>query len=84
MQVIDALSLQLSSNEEKSLTKRYTQNADAYQLYLKGRYHWNKRNYGGSRQAEYLFRSAIEKDPNFALAYVGLADSLIFDNRQPS
>ncbi len=83
LQVIDALSLHLSSNETKSLTKRYTQNADAYQLYLKGRYHWNKRNYGGLSEAEHLFRSAIEKDPNFALAYVGLADSLMFYSASP-
>jgi DNA-binding winged helix-turn-helix (wHTH) protein/TolB-like protein/Flp pilus assembly protein TadD len=83
LQVIDALALHLSSNEEKSLKKRYTQNADAYQLYLKGRYHWNRRNYGGLSEAERLFRNAIEKDPDFALAYVGLADSLMFYSASP-
>jgi DNA-binding winged helix-turn-helix (wHTH) protein/TolB-like protein len=83
LQVIDALSLHLSSKEEKLLTKRYTQNADAFELYQKGRYHWNKRNYGGLAEAEHLFRNAIEKDPNFALAYVGLADSLIFYSATP-
>ena len=81
LQVVDALALNLSGNEQMALTKRYTENADAYQLYLKGRYHWNKRNYGDLVEAERLFRSAIERDPNFALAYVGLADSMVFAYR---
>jgi len=77
-QLVDALALKLTDHEEKALTKRYTQNAEAYQLYLKGRYHWNKRKYESLSESERLFRNAIEKDPNFALAYVGLADSLLF------
>lgn len=78
LQVVNALALHLRGTESKALTKRFTQNAEAYELYVKGRYHWNKRSYGSLAEAEHLFRSAIEKDPNFALAYVGLADSLIF------
>ncbi len=77
-QVVDALALHLSNTEESALTRRYTENVDAYELYLRGRYEWNKRDNTGLARAQFLFRSAIEKDPNFALAYVGLADSLIF------
>ena len=76
LQVVDALLLNLSLNERKALTRRYTENASAYELYLKGRYQWNKRSAEGMAEAERLFRNAIEKDPNFALAYVGLADRL--------
>ncbi len=76
LQLVDALSLSLSGTEKTALTKRYTENADAYQLYLKGRYHWNKRSYGGMIEAQRLFRNAIEKDPHFTLAHVGLADTL--------
>lgn len=76
LQLVDALSLSLSGTEKTALTKRFTENADAYQLYLKGRYHWNKRSYGGMIEAQRLFRNAIEKDPNFTLAFVGLADTL--------
>ncbi len=77
LQVVDALTLNLSGNEKNALTKRYTESADAYQLYAKGRYEWNKRNHAGQGEADRLFRNAIEKDPNFALAYVGLADVII-------
>jgi DNA-binding winged helix-turn-helix (wHTH) protein/TolB-like protein/Flp pilus assembly protein TadD len=76
LQLVDALSLSLSGNEKTALAKRFTENADAYQLYLKGRYHWNKRSHEGMIEAQRLFRNAIEKDPNFALAFVGLADTL--------
>jgi len=76
LQLVDALSLSLSGTEKTALTKRYTESLDAYQLYLKGRYHWNKRSYGGIIEAQRLFRNAIEKDPHFTLAFVGLADTL--------
>jgi DNA-binding winged helix-turn-helix (wHTH) protein/TolB-like protein len=75
LQVVDALALDLSSGEKNALTKRFTESADAHQLYIKGRFEWNKRNHGGMSKAHQLFQQAIEKDPNFALAYVGLADS---------
>jgi DNA-binding winged helix-turn-helix (wHTH) protein/TolB-like protein len=78
MQVTDALAINLSPDERQATAKRYTENAEAYELYLKGRYHWNKRDNAGLMEAERLFRNAIEKDPNFALAYVGLADKLMF------
>ncbi|HEX6623691.1 MAG TPA: winged helix-turn-helix domain-containing protein [Pyrinomonadaceae bacterium] len=75
-QLAAALALELTSDERARLTRRYTENADAYQLYVKGRYYWSKRDFDGVTRAESLFRQAIERDPNFAPAYVGLADML--------
>jgi len=75
-QVADSLTLNLSAGEKAALTKHYSENQDAYQLYVKGRYYWNKRSWPGMAQADYFFRRAIEKDPEFALAYLGLADRL--------
>ncbi len=76
LRLVDALTLSLTGKEKNALTKRYTENADAYQLYLKGRHEWNKRSWEGMNEAQRLFRNAIEKDPKFTLAYVGLADAL--------
>ena len=71
--ITQKLQLKLSG-DEKGLTKHYTENNEAYQLYLKGRYYWNKRNEENLRQAMEQFKAAADKDPNFALAFVGLAD----------
>jgi DNA-binding winged helix-turn-helix (wHTH) protein/tetratricopeptide (TPR) repeat protein len=76
LQLVDALALNLSGGERDALTRRYTESADAYQLYIKGRYNCNKRNWQGMLEAQRLFRNAIEKDPKFALAYVGLAETM--------
>ncbi len=62
-------------DQQKHLTRRYTENNDAYQAYLKGRYFWNKRTVTSFRSAVAHFQQAIELDPNYALAYVGLADT---------
>jgi TolB-like protein/Tfp pilus assembly protein PilF len=75
--VTQKLQLKLSGDEAKGLTKRYTENNEAYQLYLKGRFYWNKRTPEGLKTAIEHFKAASERDPNFALAYVGLADSYI-------
>lgn len=77
MQIVPALSVSLSGGERDAIAKHYTENADAYQLYVKGRYEWNKRNTPGMIAARHLFRSAVVADPEFALAYVGLADTLL-------
>lgn len=74
-QVARALTLTLTSAEKELLTKRYTENSEAYQLYLKGRYFWNKRTVEGLKKGISYFNEAVEKDPSYALAYVGLADS---------
>jgi TolB-like protein/DNA-binding winged helix-turn-helix (wHTH) protein/Tfp pilus assembly protein PilF len=73
-EVTDRLRLRLAGEEEKRLTAHVTQNAEAYEFYLKGRYHWNKRTPDGIQKAIESFQQAIEKDPNYALAYAGLAD----------
>jgi eukaryotic-like serine/threonine-protein kinase len=76
-EISERLRLRLSGEEKKRLTKRYTENTEAYQLYLKGRYYWNKRTGETLRKGVEHFQQAIEKDPSYALAYAGLADSYI-------
>ncbi len=75
--VASALAVKLSSEEKGLLTKRNTQNPEAYRLYLLGRYQLNKSTDDGIRKALEKFRQAIDSDPNFALAHVGLADAYI-------
>src|SRR6267154_2060333 len=74
-EVTQKLKLKLSSEEQRRLVKRDSTNAEAYQFYLRGRYFWNKRTSDGIKQAIEHFQQSIERDPNFALGYVGLADS---------
>ncbi|MCI0329891.1 MAG: protein kinase [candidate division Zixibacteria bacterium] len=76
-QIVDALKLTLSPQEQKILEKRQTENTEAYELYLKGRFWWNKRTEEGMKRGIAFFNQAIEKDPGYALAYVGLADAHI-------
>jgi serine/threonine protein kinase/TolB-like protein/predicted negative regulator of RcsB-dependent stress response len=73
-QAAEKLREKLGGGSKKRATKRPTQNTEAYQLYLKGRYHWSKRTPEGMRHAMGFFQQAIESDPNYALAYAGLAD----------
>jgi eukaryotic-like serine/threonine-protein kinase len=75
--ISERLRIRLSGKEQKQLTKGYTDNTEAYQLYLKGRYHWNKRTEEGFKKAIGHFEQAIQKDPSYSLAYTGLADSYI-------
>ena len=72
--IADKLQLRLSGNDSKGISKQYTTNNEAYQLYLKGRFYWNKRNAEALKKSIEYFNQAIEKDPNFALAYAGLSD----------
>ncbi|HEX8720466.1 MAG TPA: tetratricopeptide repeat protein [Pyrinomonadaceae bacterium] len=76
-EIVGTLRLKLSGEQREQVTKRYTDNAEAYQLYLKGRFYWNKRTGEGFNEAIDYFRQAIEKDPNYALAYAGLADCYV-------
>jgi TolB-like protein len=71
------LRLRLTRAEKKQLTKRHTENAEAYRLYLKGRHHWNRWTEEGFYKAIEYFRQAVEKDPSYALAYAGLADCYV-------
>jgi serine/threonine protein kinase/tetratricopeptide (TPR) repeat protein len=73
--ISQSLRLRLSGEDEQKLAKRYTKDAEAYELYLKGRYFWNRRNEEGFRNGIENFKRAEEKDPTFALAFSGLADS---------
>ncbi|HEX8844485.1 MAG TPA: tetratricopeptide repeat protein [Pyrinomonadaceae bacterium] len=74
-QVARALMLKLSSEEQVRLMRRYTENTEAYQAYLKGRYFWNKRTEEGFQKGIEYFQQAIDLDSNYALAHAGLADS---------
>jgi serine/threonine-protein kinase len=72
--VSEKLRLKLTGADQTQLAKTDTESGEAYQAYLKGRYHWNKRTKEGFEQATNFFQQAIDKDPNYALAYTGLAD----------
>ena len=71
------LRLQLTRAEKKRLTRHHTENAEAYRLYLKGRHHWNRWSEEGFYKAIEYFQQAVEKDPSYALAYTGVADSYV-------
>jgi len=77
-EISEKLRLRLTGDEKQRLTKRYTEDAEAYRLYLKGRYHWNKRTPEGVQKAIEYFRQALDKDPAYALAYAGLADTYAY------
>ncbi len=73
--VSSQLKLKLTGAQQQQVTKIYTQNSDAYQHYLRGRYYWNRRTADGMRMAISEFQQAVDKDPSYALGYSGLADS---------
>jgi TolB-like protein/Flp pilus assembly protein TadD len=74
-EITTALRMRLTGDEEKRMAKTYTANPEAYRLYLQGRYWWNKRTEEGLNKGIDYFQQAIAKDPTYALAYAGLADS---------
>jgi tetratricopeptide (TPR) repeat protein len=71
------LKAKLSGSDAAKVTKNDTANSEAYQLYLKGRFQWNKRTGEALRKAAEFYQQAIEKDPNYALAYSGLAETYV-------
>src|SRR5215510_6773064 len=73
-EISERLRMKLSGEEQRQLTRRDTTNPEAYAFYLKGRYYWNKRTTDNIMKAIEQFQQAADKDPNYALAYVGLAD----------
>ena len=80
--VAEVLKIRLLSGEKKSIEKRPTENTEAYALYLKGRYYWNERVRDSNDKAVKCFEEAVKLDPNYALAYSGLADCyLIYSDR---
>jgi tetratricopeptide (TPR) repeat protein len=72
--VTGKLKIQLTSADQLKLAKNYTNDPEAYRLYLQGRFYWNKRIGKEFERAEGYFQQAVARDPNFALGYVGLAD----------
>jgi serine/threonine protein kinase/tetratricopeptide (TPR) repeat protein len=73
--IAQKLQLRLAGSDTRGITKRYTDNNDAYQLYLKGRFYFAKRTDEDIRRSIELFQQAIKLDPKFALAYVGVSES---------
>ena len=73
-EVSEKLHLRPTGEEQRRLTKRYTENPEAHQLYLKGRYLWNRRTTETLRRAAEYFQKATDKDPSYALAWAGLAE----------
>jgi TolB-like protein/Tfp pilus assembly protein PilF len=76
-EITEKLRLRLSGEEQKQLTRHDTANTEAYQFYLRGRYYWNKRAAESIKKAIQEFQQAADKDPNYALALVGLADCYV-------
>ena len=72
--ITENLKMNLSGAQKSRLAQRPTENGEAYQLYLRGRFYWNKRTAEGVNKARGYFQQAIDRDPNYALAYAGLAD----------
>jgi TolB-like protein len=73
--IADTLQAKLTGSEREAIAAQPTQNTEAHQLYLKGRYFWNRRTGENLKKALAYFEQAAEKDPNYALAYTGIADS---------
>ena len=74
-EISDNLRLKLTGREKKRLAKRSSENREAYQLYLKGRFFWNKRTEESIRKGIEYYRQSVELDPTYALAYAGLGES---------
>ena len=75
--VVSALALTLAGGERQRLAKNHTQNTEAYELYLKGRYHLNRLTDDGFLKARDYFQQAIDRDPNYALAHAGLGEAYV-------
>jgi serine/threonine-protein kinase len=75
--ISEHLRQRLTGEEQGRLKKRYTDNAEAYQLYLKGRHHWDQQTPEGYEKSLEYFQQAIDKDPNYALAYTGIANTFV-------
>jgi serine/threonine protein kinase/tetratricopeptide (TPR) repeat protein len=76
-EIVEKLRLRLTGEQKRRLSRPGTQNAEAYQCYLKGRYHWNKRTAEGLKKSIKLFEQALDIDPTYALAYSGVADAYL-------
>ncbi|MGD9346314.1 MAG: protein kinase [Candidatus Aminicenantes bacterium] len=72
--IVDNLKVKLLKGEKTKIIKRHTEDKEAYNLYLKGRYFWNRRHEGDMKKAIEFYQQALAKDPTYALPYVGIAD----------
>ena len=81
VQIVNALKANLTPEEKKNLSKRYTENVEAYKLYRKGRFFWDQRTKESYDSAEYYYKKAITLDPDYALAYTGLADCYTYNQK---
>jgi serine/threonine protein kinase/tetratricopeptide (TPR) repeat protein len=77
-EIFDKLRLRMTGEEKKRATKRYTEDAEAYQLYLRGRFYWNQGTIAGYKKSIEYLQQAIARDPRYGLAYAGLADANLF------
>src|SRR5207244_1898759 len=75
--IADTLQARLTGSEKTEMSKKPTEDPEAYEFYLKGRFFWNKRTGADLRKAIEYFNQAVARDPNYALAYAGLADSYL-------
>ncbi|MCI0441687.1 tetratricopeptide repeat protein, partial [bacterium] len=75
--ISDELHARLTGEQKKIISKQFAVNPEAYELYLKGRFFWNRQDEEDIKKAIVFFQQAISKDPNYALAYVGLADCYV-------
>ncbi len=76
--IADTLQAKLSGSEQHAIAARPTENTEAHQLYLKGRFFWNKRTANDLKKSIEYFEQAIAADPNYALAYAGIADAYVW------
>ena len=76
--IAETLQAKLSGSEQHAIAARPTENTEAHQLYLKGRFFWNKRTGNDLKKSIDYFQQAIAADPNYALAYAGVADAYVF------
>ena len=81
VQIVNALKANLTPEEKKNLSKQYTENVEAYKLYRKGRFFWDQRTKESYDSAEYYYKKAITLDPDYALAYTGLADCYTYNQK---
>ena len=77
-QIANAIRAELTAGERAELSRPRPVDPEAHSLYLKGRYFWNKRTPDGYRRAIEFFQTAIQRDPNYAVAYAGMADAIVF------
>lgn len=75
--IVDILKIELTGKHANQLARGFTKNTEAYEDYLKGRYHWNMRTDDGIKKAINYFEDAAKKDSNYAAAYAGLADTYL-------